>query len=52
MVFNGEINPPEKACIEYLTQGKKLSMKDVARQCRVSRATVYRIKIDEIIDRD
>ena len=49
MVFNGEINPSKRAYIKYLTQGKKLSIKDIARQCRVSRATVYRIKKDEII---
>ena len=44
MVFNGEINPSKRAYIKYLTQGKKFSIKDIARQCRVSRATVYRIK--------
>ena len=33
-------------------KGKRLSIKDITRQCRVSRATVYRIKKDEIIDRD
>ena len=52
MVFNGEINPSKRAYIKYLTQGKKFSIKDIARQCRVSRATVYRIKKDKIIDRD
>ena len=52
MVFNGEINPSKRAYIKYLTQGKKLSIKDIARQCRVSRATVYRLKKDETIDRD
>ena len=52
MVFNGEINPSKRAYIKYLTQGKKLSIKDIARQCRASRATVNRIKKDEIIDRD
>ena len=52
MVFNGEINPSKRAYIKYLTQGKKLSIKDIARQCRVSRATVYRLKKDEMIDRD
>ena len=52
MVFNGEISPSKRAYIKYLTQGKKLSIKDIARQCRVSRATVYNIKKDEIIDRD
>ena len=52
MVFNGEINPSKRAYIKYLTQGKKLSIKDIAQQCRVSRATVYRIKKDEIIDCD
>ena len=52
MVFNGEINPSKRAYIKYLTQGKKFSIKDIARQCRVSQATVYRIKKDKIIDRD
>ena len=52
MVFNGEINPSKRAYIKHLTQGKKLSIRDIARQCRVSRATVYRIKKDKIIDRD
>ena len=52
MVFNGEINPSKRAYIKYLTQVKKLSIKDIARQCRVSRATIYRIKMDKIIDRD
>ena len=51
-MFNGEINPSKRAYIKYLTQEKKLSIKDIARQCRVSRATVYRIKKDEIFDRD
>ena len=51
MVFNGEINPSKRAYIEYLTQGKKLSIKDIARQCHVSRATVYRLK-NEIIEHD
>ena len=50
MVFNGEMNPFKRAYIMYLTQEKKLSIKDIARQCRVSRATVYRIKKDRIID--
>ena len=49
-VFNGEINPFKRAYIMYLTQEKKLSIKDIARQCHVSRATVYRIKKDRIID--
>ena len=35
-----------------ISQGKKFSIKDIARQCHVSRATVYRIKKDKIIDRD
>ena len=52
MVFNCEINPSKRAYIKYLTQGKKFSIKDIARQCRVSQATVYRIKKDKIIDRD
>ena len=50
MVFNGEINPSKRAYIMYWTQEKKLSIKDIARQCHVSRATVYRIKKDRIID--
>ena len=52
MVFNGEINPSKRAYIKHLTQGKKLSIRDIAQQCRASRATVYRIKKDKIIDRD
>ena len=50
MVYNGEINPSKRAYIMYLTQEKKLSIKDIARQCHVSRATAYRIKKDRIID--
>ena len=50
MVFIGEIKPSKRACIKYLTQGKKLSIK--ARQCRVSWAMAYRIKKDNKIDRD
>ena len=52
MVFNGEINPSKRAYIKYLTQGKKLSIKDIAQQCHVSWSTVYRIKKDEIMDWD
>ena len=44
MVFNGEINPSKRAYIKYLTEGKKLSIKDIAQQCHVSRATLYRLK--------
>ena len=50
MVYNGEIDPSKRAYIMYLTQEKKLLIKDIARQCHVSRATVYRIKKDRIID--
>ena len=50
MVYDGEINPIKRAYIMYLTQEKKLSIKDIARQCHVSQATVYRIKKNRIID--
>ena len=50
VVFNGEINPFKRTYIMYLIQEKKLSIKDIARQCHVSRATIYRVKKDSIID--
>lgn len=52
MVFDSEIKPSKRAYIKYLTQGKKLSIKDTARQCRVLRATAYKIKKDKTIERN
>ena len=43
MVFKGEINPSKQAYILYLAHDKKLLVHEIVQQCKVSRATAYRI---------
>ena len=52
MVFTGEINASKRAYILYLVRDKKLPAKEIAKQCFVSLATVYRIKQENLIDQN
>jgi len=50
MVFTGAIGPKRRAYIAFLTRDKRVRTMDIVKRCKVSRATVYRIKKPHRLD--
>ena len=53
MVFKGKMNTSKLKrayYILYLARNNKLSTKEIMKECCVSRATVYRIKKEDLIE--
>ena len=50
MVFTGDIDPCKRAYILYLSQEKNISAREIVERCNVSRATVYRIRKEQLKD--
>ena len=42
MVYNGEIDAKTKALVKFLKEDSFLTVKEITKRCKVSRATVYR----------
>ena len=52
MVYNGEIDAKTKALVKFLKEDSFLTVKEITKRCKVSRATVYRcLKPSEIKDK-
>jgi len=42
MVFTGEIDPQTKAFVTFLRENNHVTVKEISKRCRISRASVFR----------
>jgi len=42
MIFTGEIDPQIKAFVKFLRENDHVTVKEILKRCRISRASVYR----------